>query len=192
MDYDSAFESAVEKWSHRQQSEQRFAHTERVVHTATLLAHQWAPASVMQCRLAGWIHDSAKHFDAAALLQMAQSYGLEVTPSEAQTPQLLHGAVGYARAAEHFQFEDEQIRTACTYHTTGHPDMNLNDKIVYLADLIEPARDFPSVDLLRELAYEDIDQAVLFSAKHTMMYLLEKDRTVDPRVLLLYNQLARN
>ncbi|HLA44855.1 MAG TPA: hypothetical protein VJZ27_15530, partial [Aggregatilineales bacterium] len=90
-----------------------------------------------------------------------------------------------------FDLNDERVRTACAYHTTGSPDMNLVDKLVYLADLIEPERDFPQVELLRGGATENIDATILISIDNTVRYLLDRNRPIDPRVIELYNGLTR-
>lgn len=190
--YTPAFESEIIAWAKKREPEKRFAHTERVVATVTQLAQQWSPDQVMVCRLAGWIHDAAKHKSDERLYELAQHYKVEISQAERQTPMLLHGVVAYHKAAEKFKFHDEQIRTACAYHTTGSPEMNLADKLVFLADLIEPARDFPLVGTLRQLATIDVDKAMLLAIDGTLRYLLTEKKMVDPRVILLYNRLLNS
>lgn len=192
MRYTPEFEQSVRAWSKTRQKEKRFKHTERVVQTAAQLAEIWSPDMLMVCRLAGWIHDSAKDLPDSDLLHIAREAGIEIREPEVDTPMLLHGAVGYVLASAEFGFEDDRIRTACTYHTTGSPDMSLTDKIVYLADLIEPGRDFPAVGEIRHLAFQvDLDQAMLFSVVHTVRYLMQREKPIDPRVIELYNVLLK-
>jgi predicted HD superfamily hydrolase involved in NAD metabolism len=192
MRYTPEFEQVVRAWSKARQKEKRFKHTERVVQTAAQLAEIWSPDEVMVCRLAGWIHDAAKDLPDSDLLHLAREAGIEIREPEVDTPMLLHGAVGYVLASAEFGFEDDRIRTACTYHTTGSPDMSLTDKIVYLADLIEPGRDFPSVGEIRHLAFQvDLDQAMLFSVVHTVRYLMQHEKPIDPRMIELYNVLLK-
>lgn len=189
--YTEAFELTVRDWSQSHQSKKRFAHTGRVVSTATKLAEKWSPDEVMICRLAGWIHDAAKALSDKELLDYAIENNLPISKAEYDTPMLLHGAVAYALASAELGFSDERIRTACAYHTTGSPDMTLADKIVYLADLIEPEREFPSVDEIRRLAFNvAMDNAMLFAVVHTVQYLMERHKPIDPRVIELYNVLT--
>lgn len=190
-DYTPEFEKEVKHWVRDREAKKRYAHTKRVVATATTLAKEWAPEDVMVCRLASWIHDAAKHYSDALLLRTALEAGVSVSEFEWRTPMLLHGIVAYVEADREFQLNDERIRTACAYHTTGSPDMNLVDKLVYLADLIEPERDFPSVEILRAGAMENIDATILVSIDNTIRYLLDKNRPIDPRVVDLYNHLTR-
>ena len=104
---------------------------------------------------------------------------------------LLHGLIAYWRASEKFGLDDHVIRSACAYHTTGSPEMSLPDKLLFLADLIEPVRSFPLVDQIRALAKIDVDQAMLLAVDGTLRYLLSSKRIIDPRIILLYNQLVR-
>lgn len=187
--YTPEFEATITTWAKEYQSEKRFAHTARVVETVTTLAQKWSPEDVMICRLSAWIHDSAKRQDDEALLAYALSHGVEVRQFEREIPMLLHGVVAYLMASEAFQFADDQIRSACAYHTTGHPDMNLVDKLLYLADVAEPARDFPSVKAIRELMLQDVDKAILMTTSRSIQYLIETKKTIDPNVVELYNKL---
>jgi predicted HD superfamily hydrolase involved in NAD metabolism len=189
--YTDEFEERIIEWVRKRESVKRFAHTERVVATVTILAERWAPDDVMTCRLAGWIHDAAKSYSDSKMLQAAQKYRIPIGPIEWEKPMLLHGAVAYHRAAKKFDLNDERIKTACTHHTTGHPDMNLTDKLLFLADLTEPERNFPLVAHIRDLAMIDIDKALLLAVDGTLRYLLSSKRIIDPRLLLLYNQLVR-
>lgn len=185
-------EPQIMEWSHKKQSGKRFAHTQRVVETVDALAEKWAPENRFALRLAGWIHDAYKQQDPQKLLSYAQKTGLEISEWERQNPMLLHGMVAYWKAHKKFTLHDDCIRTACTYHTTGSPHMKLTDKLFFLADLIEPGRDFPMVDLIREMAWVDVDKAMLLAIDGTLRYLLSKKAQIDPRVLLLYNELLQN
>lgn len=191
MHYDKTFEQQVKAWAKVQNSEKRYAHVKGVVKSASKLAEQYAPEAVMVCRLAAWIHDAAKHYSDAELLQLAEQYQLPITPFERELPMLLHGAVAYALAVAQFGFEDEQIRSACTYHTCGAAGMNTVDKIVFLADKIEKGRDYPGVDVIRALAQYDLDAALLHFTADNLVYLVDKRRPIDPRMLELYNLLLQ-
>lgn len=95
-------------------------------------------------------------------------------------------------AREHFEIEDEEILSAIRWHTTGKENMSKLDKIIYLADMIEPSRDFSGVEELRNDSKDDLDKAMLNALTHTIKYLLEKGclidiNTVKARNYLLYN-----
>ena len=87
--------------------------------------------------------------------------------AEQNTPSLLHAKTGAALARDRFGVPDA-VYEAIRWHTTGKPDMTLLEKIVYLADCMEPTRDYPGVDRLRSLAYEDIDQAMLLALEMSL------------------------
>lgn len=189
MLYTTEFEARVRDWAGNQMPGDRFDHVRGVVETVDWMARQYAPDQIMQARLAAWIHDCAKHLSDDELLQWAIVYNLPITETERLMPDLLHGAVGYALANKEFGFDDPQLRTACAYHTTGAPGMNMLDKIVMLGDLIEPGRDFEGVQELRDLTKLDLDKAVLKSLDHTLYHLIDRRRIIDPRPVLLRNEL---
>jgi predicted HD superfamily hydrolase involved in NAD metabolism len=191
-EYTPELESEIAAWSQGRQEEERFTHTQRVVETVTRLAEKWSPSDVMMLRLAGWIHDAAKSMPDDKLLAYAEKKGVEITPAEREVPMLLHGVVAYLKADKKFDLQDERIRTACTYHTTGHPSMSLTDKLLFLADKIEPESDFPGVHILREMVMMDVDQTLLVFLDGMIRYLLDRRRVIDPRVLDFYNGLVKN
>jgi predicted HD superfamily hydrolase involved in NAD metabolism len=191
--YTPEFEAQVRAWSEQRIPPKRRPHVEGVVAMVDKLARLYAPDEVMRVRLAGWIHDAAKALSDAELLELAQAYRWQITPIEYQTPMLLHGAVGYLLANDTFHLHDERLQTACAYHTTGAVDMNLTDKIVFLGDAIEEAtRDYPGVEELRQLALTDLDAAILRYVDNTLAYLIERQQTIDPRVVELRNQLLNH
>lgn len=189
--YTPVIEERVEVWALAKIPPKRHAHVRGVVATAAELARRYAPDDEIRARLAGWIHDSAKHWSDDELMEFALSRGIELTEGERDVPMLLHGVVGYELANDVFGFDDAQLRSACALHTTGAPGMTTLDKIVFLADLIEPGRDFPGVDALRREAARNLDSAVLHSLDHTIRYLLDKGKLIDPRAFQLRNALLR-
>lgn len=189
--YTPEFEAQVIEWSRQQQSSKRFAHTERVVETVTWLAAKWSPDDTLVCRLACWLHDAAKRLDEDQLLGLAIEHDLPVTPFEAEVPMLLHGLVAYALAAKHFHLDDHRLYSACAYHTSGSAEMSLIDKLVFLADKIEPARDYPGVDRLRQAALENLDWACLHFVEGSLQHLIESHKRIDPRLLDFYNLLLK-
>jgi predicted HD superfamily hydrolase involved in NAD metabolism len=188
--YTADFEAQVEAWARAQINNKRGAHVEGVVEMVDALALRYAPDDVMRARLAGWIHDAAKHWTDADLLAYAETHGLLIREEERAVPMLLHGAVGYALAAAQFGIDDPALASACSKHTTGDPDMSTLDKIVFLGDMIElRTRDFPGIDSLREDALRDLDAALLRALDMTLLRLIERGKQIDPRPLLLRNRL---
>ncbi|MDL2238054.1 bis(5'-nucleosyl)-tetraphosphatase (symmetrical) YqeK [Christensenellaceae bacterium OttesenSCG-928-K19] len=157
---------------------EKFTHSLGVEQTALRLAKRYG-ADVEKAGLAGLLHDIAKQMDTVAL---AYRYGI-VSPSE----KTLHGPVGAAWLREKGIVEDEEVLFAIKYHTTGRADMSLLEKIVYLADYIEPARDFDEVDRMREYANTDIDKALLYGIKLSMMHVVEGGSLLDMDSVEAYN-----
>jgi predicted HD superfamily hydrolase involved in NAD metabolism len=187
--YTDVFEKQVQKWAEGRIASKRIRHVQGVVETVDSLARQYAPDEVSRARLAGWIHDAAKHLPDEELLLIAEEHDWPITETERMVPMLLHGVVGYFQAADEFGIDDPILRNACAYHTTGAPDMNTLDKIVMVGDLIEPTRNYEGVEDLRQLTMKDLDGAVLQSVDGTFLYLIKRQRIIDPRPLQLRNQL---
>ncbi|MBN1965274.1 MAG: bis(5'-nucleosyl)-tetraphosphatase (symmetrical) YqeK [Anaerolineae bacterium] len=186
---DSILEARARAWAQARMSAKRFHHSQGVVETVTQLARQHHLEPVNALRLAGWIHDAAKELSDTGLLEHAERFGLPIRPVERQAPLLLHGAVAAELAREELGLHDPVTLSAVTYHITGHPEMSTADKAFYLADLIEPGRDFKEVAQLRRLAAEDLDWALLFGITGQLRHLLKRAAAIDPRVLELRNRL---
>lgn len=154
-------------------SPHRFAHSVGVSQTAVKLAGLYG-GDVDKARVAGLLHDCARDLSSHILLKMAESFGIVVSDVETACPMLLHAPVGACLARTDFGITDEEILTAIRWHTTGCRDMSLLAKIIFLADYIEPQRDFPGVDSLRELAWRDLDKAVLAGYDQTLLYIIRQ------------------
>ena len=100
-------------------------------------------------------------------MNLCRKYGIVYDEAEAQNAVILHARTGAAMARELFHVSEE-IQNAIRWHTTGKPDMTTLEKILYLADFIEPTRDFPGLDELRELAYKDLDAAMALALSLSM------------------------
>lgn len=182
-------EQLVRDWAKAHMSARRFAHTAGVVATVTKLARQYHIPELAELRLAGWLHDAAKERSDADLLAEAQRLGCAISPIEAASPALLHGAVALGLAREAWGIEHPTITTAVLYHTTGHPDMTPGDKVFYLADLIEPSRKYGWIEQARQLAADDLDTALLFAITYQIRRLLKQGAIVDESGLQLRNKL---
>ena len=139
-------------------SAERIAHVAGCDSEAVNLAMRWGEDPEMASE-AAILHDITKKLRREEQLIMCEKYGIINDADELKTPSLLHAKTGAALAGDVFG-ADEQVCEAIRWHTTGKPDMSLLEKIIYLADYIEPTRSFDGVEKLRELAYEDIDDAM--------------------------------
>ena len=138
--------------------ERRIAHVAGCESEAVLLAMHWGEEPE-KAATAGILHDITKKLGESDQLNLCRKYGIMCDNAELQNPKLLHAKTGAALAKDLFGVSDEVVE-AIRWHTTGKPDMTLLEKIIYLADYIEPTRDFPGVDKLRQLCYEDLDAAM--------------------------------
>ena len=137
---------------------QRIPHVRGVEEEAQRLALHWG-TDIELAAEAGILHDITKKLDLNQQLLLCEKYGIMADKLERTNEKLLHAKTGAAVARERFGVCDE-VYEAIKWHTTGRPDMSMPEKILYMADYIEPTRDFEGVERLRALAYEDIDAAM--------------------------------
>ena len=164
----------------------RYEHTLGVEYTCCSLAMRY-DIDMDQARIAGLLHDCAKCMTGTALLTACREYHLPVSKEEEQFPELLHAKVGAYLAQKEYGVEDEEILSAITWHTTGHPAMTTLEKILYIADYIEPNRDqAPHLPELRRMAFEDLDACLLGILRDTLSYLKEKGGVIDPATKAAY------
>ena len=171
----------------KKQSEHRYIHTIGVQYTSICLAMKYG-YDIQKAELAGLLHDSAKHYSNEKLLKTCLKQNVPVSEIERQSPFLLHGKAGAVLAQRKYDIYDEDILNAIRFHTTGRPNMSLLEKIVFVADYIEPGRNVaPNLDALRKLSFENIDEAVYEILKQTLFYLKKKKAIVDPSSIETYN-----
>lgn len=160
-------------------SAKRFQHSLNTGDVAKKLALQHG-ADADKAYLAGLLHDYAKGISAEKLWEIASAQGLIQDEIEKQIPDILHAPVGAYLLAQELNIKDNELLQAVRYHTLGAMEMSLLDKIIYIADIIEPGRDFPGLQRLYCLAFKNIDQALIFSMESTIRYCLEKQRLIHP------------
>lgn len=137
----------------------RIPHVLGTEQEAIRLAERYG-ADVEKARVAALLHDCTKKLDMPQQLALCAHYGIELDELEQKALKLLHAKTGAAIARDVFGV-DEEIYSAIWWHTTGHAGMTLLEKIIYLADYIEPSRDFPGVDKLRSVCYKDLNAGLL-------------------------------
>lgn len=154
-------------------SEKRFTHTIGVLYTAEALAMRYGE-DLDKAAYAAVLHDCAKYCSGEQMLQKCRKYNIEISEVEQKNPSLLHAKLGVYYAKHRYEIDDEQILAAIRWHTTGRPEMTLLEKIVFLADYIEPNRKLiPGLTQIRQIAFCDIDKAVCMTLENTVSYLKE-------------------
>ena len=147
-------------------SPKRIPHVQGCEWEAVRLAKRWGE-SEEDAAEAGILHDITKKLVLSEQLILSEKYGIINDTYETANVKLLHAKTGAALARDLFNISD-RVYSAIRWHTTGKPDMTLLEKIIYMADYIEPNRDFPGVDKLRKLAYEDLDAAMALGLKMSL------------------------
>ena len=151
--------------------ENRFLHTLGVMYTCAALA-MVHDCDLVDVQVAGLLHDSAKCIPNKKKLSMCAKYGNSITEFEREHPFLIHAKLGAYIAKEKYGIQNPEILSAITWHTTGKPKMSKLEKIVYVADYIEPQRDkAPHLDSIRRLAFQDLDECIHEILKDTLAYL---------------------
>jgi predicted HD superfamily hydrolase involved in NAD metabolism len=131
--------------------------------------------------LAGLLHDCAKYLTEEELLNTCQTNHIPVTDIEKRCAFLLHAKVGALFAKEKYGIEDQEILNAISYHTTGRPNMTLPEKIIFIADYIEPyRRPLPRIDEIRRASYEDLNFGVFLVCENVLSYLKSTAGEIDP------------
>ncbi|MBQ8579071.1 MAG: nicotinate (nicotinamide) nucleotide adenylyltransferase [Oscillospiraceae bacterium] len=146
--------------------------------TAVALAKHWG-ADVTDAARAGILHDITKALDGPLQLTLCDAYGKILTDFSRKYPKTLHALTG-SLVAERIFGENQAVVDAICHHTTGKADMTLLEKIIYVADYMEPCRDFPGVEKLRELAFSDIDAALKLGLEMTLEHLKRQGAEVSP------------
>lgn len=157
----------------------RYEHTLGVSYTAVCLAMRYG-GNLKQAELAGLLHDCARQYKAGEMITQCEKYKIEISEAEHQNPLLLHAKLGAEMAVSEYHVEDQEIASAVRYHTTGRPGMTLLEKIIYLADYIEPRRDqAPNLDDIRRLAFQDLDNCIYQVMKQILEYLERSGGIID-------------
>jgi len=170
-----------------QMPERRWTHTLGVMETAVQLANRYG-ADPEKADLAALWHDVAKYWPVEQqreIILREQLYPDMLEYDDA----LLHSHIGAVVAQSEFGIEDEEVLDAIRYHTSGREHMTLLDKVVCLADYIEPGRNFPGVDHIRELSEHSLEQALVAGLDSTIQFLLSKGKKIYPLTMLARNSL---
>ena len=141
-----------------------------------------------KARVAALLHDCTKKLDMEEQTALCSRYHIELDELERQALKLLHARTGAAIARDVFGVDDEIYR-AIRWHTTGHADMTLLEKIIYLADYIEPSRDFSGVDKLRKVCYDNLDAGLMLGLEMTVEEMAQRGAPVHRNTIEALNDL---
>ncbi len=166
--------------------DKRLAHSLGTASEAVKLAKIYG-ADPKKAYVAGLLHDVAKGKCQYGLRKYADQYGIFIDDIEAKNVELIHGKLGAAMVKEQLCIDDEDILSAIRWHTTGRAGMSLLEKVIYLADLIEPGRDFEDIEAIRQIAYQDIDKAMLIALDQVMCFVGSKGFALHTNSLEAYN-----
>ena len=167
----------------------RYEHSLGVAETAVFLAKRFG-VDEEQARVAGLLHDCAREFRNEDLISEAEKRLIVVEPLERRMPLLLHAYVGSRLVAEKYGVNDNAIEQAIWRHTVGGPQMTALDKIIWFADMIEPHRDYPEVEMLRKLAKTaSLDEMLLVGLTESIAFVLRKGGLVHPATVNARNEI---
>lgn len=161
---------------------ERLKHSLGVREAAAQLA-EFYHGNVEKASIAGLLHDCAKDFNPRQMLQLCYNFDIVLDDICKREIKLIHGPLGAKIAQHKFGIEDEEILDAISFHTFAKENMPLLTKIVYLADFIEPNRVFPGVECIRELAYKDLNKAIILAIDTTIRHVLSKGEVVHPKTI---------
>ncbi len=167
----------------------RYAHCLGVMDTAITLAKRFH-VDENKAAIAGLLHDCAREFPTENLIDEATKRHLFITDFDRQLPILLHAPLGTAIAKEKYDVHDTAILKAIAAHTVGDANMSTLDKIIYLADMIEPHRNFDEVNNLRKLAMtQDLDTVMISAFDQSILFIMRKGHTIHPYTVSARNEI---
>lgn len=175
----------------------RYLHTLGVAVTAANLAacHMEREEDVKRARWAGLLHDCAKYLTPSEMIDLCLQYEIELSDVERQNPALIHGKLGAYLAKHRYGVTDKEICSAIACHTTGKPHMTTLEKIVYIADFMEPRRKMNSkpysLSKIRKQSFQDLDKGLFMVLTDTVEYLQKESAVIDEMTLQTYEYYKR-
>lgn len=168
----------------------RYLHSVNVMEVSQSLAKKYG-ADIEKARLAGILHDCAKNYLGDDARDYVRKIGYEADEIELLHTKLLHGIIGEHLARTIYGVTDDEVLGAIRWHTTGKAGMSLLEKIIYVADYIEPLRYFEGIEKMRKAAYEDLDRCIVLCSESTIKYLLNRGSLVHYRTVETRNHSLR-
>lgn len=174
----------------KQLTEHRYIHTIGVMETAIVLAEKFH-SDPRKAELAAIFHDYAKFRPKEEMRQIIvdENLGSDLL---LYNQELWHAPIGAYLVEKEVGITDSEILNAIRFHTSGRPNMTLLEKVIYVADYIEPGRHFPGVEEVRKLAEISLDEALIKAIHNTIVFLMKKKQPIYPDTFLTYNDLVNN
>ena len=164
----------------------RFEHSMGVANEAVKLAGIYG-VNEEKAYIAGLLHDCAKGYTINEQLNLCEKFHIELDEITRMCPAVIHAPLGAEIAKTEFGTDDEEILDAIRFHTVGGTDMTELMKIIYIADMTEPMRDFEGVEEIRKISYQNLDEAMLCALSKSMDFNLKKKRVIHPDTLRAWN-----
>lgn len=168
---------------------QHYEHSLRTAGAAADMARAFG-VDVEKAYVAGLLHDYAKSMSNEALFEASVRCGLELGPIDTVVPHLLHAKIGACLVELELGINDEEIIQSIRKHTTGSSSMSKLDKIIYVADMIEPGRAFEGLDPLRRMALDDLDEVFRAAYVRSLEYLVKTRRPIHPTTIEVWNNVV--
>lgn len=166
----------------------RYEHTLGVAETAKKLA-ALNGIDEEKAEIAGLAHDVAKNLSKEEMLQIIKENNISLSLVEENNINLWHSIIAPIVARNELKICDEDVLKSLRWHTTGKEDMSVLEKIIYIADMIEPSRDFNGLEEIRKVTFENLDKGVYVGLTHTIKFLLDKDLLIDDNTIKARNYL---
>lgn len=166
--------------------EKRYTHILGVADTAKKLA-KLNGISEEKAEIAGLAHDVAKNLKIDMMKEIMEKNNIILSEVEQNNANLWHSIIADIVAKDKLGIEDEEILDAVRWHTTGKEDMSTLTKIVYIADMIEPSRNFEGVEEIRKLTFEDLDRGVYYGLTRSIEFLLTRNLLIDENTMKARN-----
>lgn len=166
----------------------RYIHSVSTMKEAVTLAENYGEDSY-KAAVAGLLHDCAKDLKDDETLEYCRVNSIELSEVEKKQVYLLHSEVGAIIAREKYGVEDESILNAIKHHSTGCSNMSMLDKIIFLADYIESGRTHSEVQVTRDLAYRDLDMALISAFDSTIKYIIQQQDLIHPNTIEARNNI---
>lgn len=178
----------INKYLKTNLKEETYNHTLRVAKTARKLA-KLNNIDEDMAEVAGLAHDIAKNMTKDEMKKVMFENNIILSELEEKINNLWHGMIAPIIAKEKLGIKDEEILNSLRYHTTGKENMTKLEKIIYIADMIEPKRNFDGLEEIRNKTFNNLDDGVLAGLTHTMKFLLNKNSFIDENTIKARNYL---
>jgi len=170
---------------------ERYNHSLRVIETAVELGRIYN-ADIKKVKIAALYHDCGKVGSTDQIMRIAIENNVKLSEEDKKSPETIHTKLGEYIAQHKYHITDEDILNAIKHHTTGRPEMSLLEKIIFIADYIEPKREFPGVEKVREESKKDLNKSILTALKNTINYLKSKNEYIHKDTIDACNFINKN